>query len=557
MPLSASAATITITIKNNLYTPAIAQAAPGDTVTWINQDSVAHTVTQDDGAFDSGSIAPGQSYSIKVSLEKTHTYHCDFHTGMKGTLIVGSAATASLTTSTDAITAQVQSLLSQITALQAQLGISTTATTPVTTGTSATTPAVGGCPLVGRALKKGSSGDDVLRLQAFLAKDSSIYPEAQLTGYYGALTEAAVKRWQTKYNIVSSGTAETTGFGVVGPRTAAAIALQCSQSGGSTGTGTGSSNVGGFIEVTPVSGNAPLQVSVKATVNSVLSCAGGTYTLEWGDGTVPQTIQVAQGNCNQVQQTYAHTYYYGGTYIVRLSAGAHSTTATVVVSGQSQPSASASLNVSASPSVLQRGQALSVSWNSQNAPAGSKIRLTLVPSTSAGSTSNNDNGLTPGALATAGSYSWTVPSASAACSADSGTVSCVQPGSYKIFAILYSGNECWGFCQGGSRTIHATASSGTFTISESSADLGPLQISGSVGNNPLAVRATFEMLCGTTATVNWGDGRNDGTTLDCAQGTSGTKSVRSVDHTYAATGAYTITVSRGNRVDSAALVISN
>ena len=44
-------------------------------------------------------------------------------------------------------------------------------------------------------------------------------PKVSSTGYYGSLTEAAVKRFQQKHNIVSSGTPLSTGYGTVGPKT--------------------------------------------------------------------------------------------------------------------------------------------------------------------------------------------------------------------------------------------------------------------------------------------------------------------------------------------------
>ncbi len=57
----------------------------------------------------------------------------------------------------------------------------------------------------------GVIGDDVVLLQEFLATDSELYPEGLITGYYGALTEKAVKRLQEKYGLEE--------VGVVGPKT--------------------------------------------------------------------------------------------------------------------------------------------------------------------------------------------------------------------------------------------------------------------------------------------------------------------------------------------------
>ena len=67
----------------------------------------------------------------------------------------------------------------------------------------------------------GARGTDVTTLQQTLAGDPSLYPEGTVSGYYGALTSAAVKRFQAKYGIVSSGSPSTTGYGRVGPATIA------------------------------------------------------------------------------------------------------------------------------------------------------------------------------------------------------------------------------------------------------------------------------------------------------------------------------------------------
>lgn len=52
-----------------------------------------------------------------------------------------------------------------------------------------------------RKLYRGMSGNDVRALQTFLAKDSELYPEGKVTGFYGALTAEAMKRFQTRHGI--------------------------------------------------------------------------------------------------------------------------------------------------------------------------------------------------------------------------------------------------------------------------------------------------------------------------------------------------------------------
>lgn len=66
-------------------------------------------------------------------------------------------------------------------------------------------------PVITRTLRRGSSGEDVKQLQEFLAKDKEVYPESRVTGYFGSLTEGAVKKFQEKTGIEP--------VGIVGPQT--------------------------------------------------------------------------------------------------------------------------------------------------------------------------------------------------------------------------------------------------------------------------------------------------------------------------------------------------
>ena len=64
-------------------------------------------------------------------------------------------------------------------------------------------------------LQQGDSGDSVKIVQALLAADPAIYPEARITGFYGPLTVAAVRRFQEKNGIEA--------LGVVDPKTRAKL----------------------------------------------------------------------------------------------------------------------------------------------------------------------------------------------------------------------------------------------------------------------------------------------------------------------------------------------
>ena len=69
--------------------PATATVKIGSTVKWNNKDVMAHTVISDDGtSFSSGSLDPGATFSYVANTAGSFSYHCNFHSNMKGTLVV-------------------------------------------------------------------------------------------------------------------------------------------------------------------------------------------------------------------------------------------------------------------------------------------------------------------------------------------------------------------------------------------------------------------------------------------------------------------------------------
>jgi len=62
--------------------------AVGTTVTWVNNDSIAHTSTANGGQFNTGTINPGGSAKFQFSTAGTFAYHCTIHPGMVGTITV-------------------------------------------------------------------------------------------------------------------------------------------------------------------------------------------------------------------------------------------------------------------------------------------------------------------------------------------------------------------------------------------------------------------------------------------------------------------------------------
>jgi plastocyanin len=77
-----------VTIQNFAFGPATLSVAVGSTVTWTNADSAAHTVTADDGSFDSKSIAAGSTFSQTFDTAGTFAYHCSIHPNMTASVDV-------------------------------------------------------------------------------------------------------------------------------------------------------------------------------------------------------------------------------------------------------------------------------------------------------------------------------------------------------------------------------------------------------------------------------------------------------------------------------------
>ena len=61
----------------------------GDTVTWTNQDdAMMHSVTADDGSFDSGLLAQGETFSHTFTDPGEFEYFCTPHPWMRAKVVV-------------------------------------------------------------------------------------------------------------------------------------------------------------------------------------------------------------------------------------------------------------------------------------------------------------------------------------------------------------------------------------------------------------------------------------------------------------------------------------
>lgn len=97
IPVPARADTA-VTLERSRFVPAQVSVPAGETVVWTNNDSVGHTVTADDGSFDShpacGSIGgkcmlKGETFQFTFSQPGTVAYHCRVHGGPGGRGMAG------------------------------------------------------------------------------------------------------------------------------------------------------------------------------------------------------------------------------------------------------------------------------------------------------------------------------------------------------------------------------------------------------------------------------------------------------------------------------------
>jgi len=82
------AATAAVSISGFAFHPVTLKIKVGTTVKWTNRQNIDHTVTANGGAFNSGHLAPGHSFSHKFTRAGKFPYHCMIHTFMKATVIV-------------------------------------------------------------------------------------------------------------------------------------------------------------------------------------------------------------------------------------------------------------------------------------------------------------------------------------------------------------------------------------------------------------------------------------------------------------------------------------
>jgi peptidoglycan hydrolase-like protein with peptidoglycan-binding domain len=84
------------------------------------------------------------------------------------------------------------------------------------------------CPLISRNVSRGLRGEDVRQLQLFLIGERMLSPDSA-SGFFGPVTESAVKKFQCPFLGICAGSPSSNGYGAVGRLTRAKISEICTQ----------------------------------------------------------------------------------------------------------------------------------------------------------------------------------------------------------------------------------------------------------------------------------------------------------------------------------------
>jgi|SRR4030095_14975762 plastocyanin len=76
--------TAKVTIQNSAFIPSEVTVMVSGSILWVNGDEAVHTVTADDGSFDSGDLQPGATFGVAFNTVGPHPYHCKYHSEMTG-----------------------------------------------------------------------------------------------------------------------------------------------------------------------------------------------------------------------------------------------------------------------------------------------------------------------------------------------------------------------------------------------------------------------------------------------------------------------------------------
>ena len=79
---------VKVSIANFAFGPPEITIAPGQAVSWTNDDGSAHAIAFNDGSAGSKSLLPGEQFVLVFPQAGNFEYFCSFHNYMTGRVIV-------------------------------------------------------------------------------------------------------------------------------------------------------------------------------------------------------------------------------------------------------------------------------------------------------------------------------------------------------------------------------------------------------------------------------------------------------------------------------------
>jgi plastocyanin len=87
---AAAGAVATVSMDHNTFIPGEITVAPGTTVTWVNNETMPHTVVSPNQGFRSKTLVKDAKFSFTFTTPGDYDYLCSIHPNMKGKVIVKS-----------------------------------------------------------------------------------------------------------------------------------------------------------------------------------------------------------------------------------------------------------------------------------------------------------------------------------------------------------------------------------------------------------------------------------------------------------------------------------
>jgi plastocyanin len=95
-------ATVTVALEGLCFHPSIVRVQPGRTVTFVNDDTMDHSVIGAGFSFAAaGFLEPGRGFSHTFDTPGVYPFSCYLHPGMTGAVVVGTASGAGAATGSE------------------------------------------------------------------------------------------------------------------------------------------------------------------------------------------------------------------------------------------------------------------------------------------------------------------------------------------------------------------------------------------------------------------------------------------------------------------------